>query len=202
MFTGSADQDPAATTASAGAGDLVHELARRGRSRAERTAPDPSRPGRAELELTGRAWPESTGRAWPGAERHRPAIDIDSDIEGRERPQADPQIHPFDADPMVDDQQWMDEAACKGRTTLFFGIAGERPERRARRELAARRMCADCPVMAPCRALARAGRENGFWGGESEEERAAAGFPPRSISRRAVQQASAAPGRGLVTEAS
>ena len=38
--------------------------------------------------------------------------------------------------------EWMDHAACKGRTTLFFGIAGERPERRVRREATARAMCA------------------------------------------------------------
>jgi hypothetical protein len=86
--------------------------------------------------------------------------------------------------------EWMAEAACKGRTSLFFGIAGERPERRVRRERTARRVCAECSVVEPCRERARSGRENGFWGGESEEERAAAGFPPRSISRRAVQQAS------------
>ena len=40
-----------------------------------------------------------------------------------------------------------------------------------------------------CRRAARDNRENGFWGGESEEERAAAGFPPRSINRRSVQAA-------------
>lgn len=81
---------------------------------------------------------------------------------------------------------WTDEAACVGRTDLFFGIAGERPERRVRREHIARALCNACPVMAECRAAARNNRENGFWGGESEEERAAAGFPPRSISRRSV----------------
>jgi len=96
-----------------------------------------------------------------------------------------------------DDHQWMADAVCKGRTNLFFGVAGERPERRVRRELVARGVCANCPVVMPCRALARDGRENGFWGGESEEERAAAGYPPRSISRRSVQQAS-----GLRAEAS
>ena len=85
---------------------------------------------------------------------------------------------------------WMDDAACKGRTNLFFGVAGERPERRIRREADARRICAACPALLACRGLAREGRENGFWGGESEEERASAGYPPRSISRRAVQQAS------------
>lgn len=88
-------------------------------------------------------------------------------------------------------QQWMDDAACAGRTPLFFGIAGERPERRARREARARKVCASCPVLAPCRQMARLNGENGFWGGESEEERAAAGYPPVSISRRSVQDAAA-----------
>jgi len=92
-----------------------------------------------------------------------------------------------DADTNV--QEWMGDAACKGRTPLFFGAAGERPERRARREASARQVCAACPFLLACRTLARTGRENGFWGGESEEERAAAGYPPRSISRRGVQQA-------------
>lgn len=87
--------------------------------------------------------------------------------------------------------EWMDQAACKGRTNLFFGIAGERPERRVRREASARKVCALCPVLIECRDMARVNRENGFWGGESEEERAAAGFAPRSISRRAVQEAAA-----------
>jgi WhiB family transcriptional regulator, redox-sensing transcriptional regulator len=87
------------------------------------------------------------------------------------------------------DDDWFEQAACKGRTNLFFGLAGERPERRVRREARARRVCADCAVQWPCRLTARANRENGFWGGESEEERAAAGYPPRSIARRSVQSA-------------
>lgn len=87
---------------------------------------------------------------------------------------------------------WMDDAACKGRTTLFFGIAGERPERRVKREARAREVCAGCPVLQQCRELARLNHENGFWGGENEEERAAAGWAPRSISRRAVQEAARA----------
>ena len=86
---------------------------------------------------------------------------------------------------------WMDHAACAGRTQLFFGIAGERPERRVRREARARKVCAGCPVIEPCRSMARHNGENGFWGGESEEERAAAGYAPVSISRRSVQDAAA-----------
>ena len=92
----------------------------------------------------------------------------------------------LDAQTLSARQPWMAEAACHGRTPLFFGIAGERPERRVRREARARKVCASCPVIEPCREMARTNGENGFWGGESEEERAAAGFPPRSISRRGV----------------
>ena len=46
---------------------------------------------------------------------------------------------------------WTSNAACRGQNELFFAPAGERPE-------------------------AREHREYGFWGGESEEERAAAGY--------------------------
>ncbi len=49
--------------------------------------------------------------------------------------------------------------------------------------------CEACPVLVPCREMARRNGENGFWGGESEEERAAAGYAPVSISRRSVQDA-------------
>jgi WhiB family redox-sensing transcriptional regulator len=87
---------------------------------------------------------------------------------------------------------WMDDAACAGQMALFFGIPGERPERRVRREAQARKVCSGCPVVGDCREWARLNGENGFWGGESEEERAAAGFAPRSISRRAVQRAAKA----------
>jgi WhiB family transcriptional regulator, redox-sensing transcriptional regulator len=128
----------------------------------------------------------------PGAWRRSDRDHDDVDLE----PDAGPDDERTDGSASEDDS-WIAEAGCKGRTNLFFGMAGERPERRARRELAARRVCADCPVAVPCRALARSGRENGFWGGESEEERAAAGYPPRSISRRSVQEAS-----GMRAEAS
>ena len=72
--------------------------------------------------------------------------------------------------------EWMDHASCKGRTTLFFGVAGERPERRVRREVAAKAMCDACPVNIACRELARDNRENGYWGGENEEQRHLAGY--------------------------
>jgi WhiB family transcriptional regulator, redox-sensing transcriptional regulator len=71
---------------------------------------------------------------------------------------------------------WMSDGACKGETKLFFAPPGERPEARERREAAARSLCLQCPVLIECRQWARRQREYGYWGGESEEERAAAGY--------------------------
>jgi WhiB family redox-sensing transcriptional regulator len=71
---------------------------------------------------------------------------------------------------------WTADAHCTGQTDLFFAPAGERPEARVVREGRARAICRDCPVLLECRDWAREHREYGFWGGESEEERAAAGF--------------------------
>jgi WhiB family redox-sensing transcriptional regulator len=71
---------------------------------------------------------------------------------------------------------WRSEAACRGETRLFFPPKAERPQARARREAKALRLCAVCPVQAPCQQFARDNREYGFWAGESEEERHLAGF--------------------------
>ena len=71
---------------------------------------------------------------------------------------------------------WMESAACRGRTALFFPPHGEQWNVRERREAAAREICRSCPVLDCCRQWAREYREYGFWGGESEEERAAAGY--------------------------
>jgi len=71
---------------------------------------------------------------------------------------------------------WTDQAACTDRTELFFAPAGERPEARAVREGKARSVCSECEVRMACRDWAREHREYGVWGGEAEEERAAAGF--------------------------
>lgn len=84
---------------------------------------------------------------------------------------------------------WAEHALCKGLTHVFFGPAAERPERRVEREAIAASYCMSCPVMMECRQTARLNREHGFWGCENDEERAAAGYAPRSPSRRAVIQA-------------
>jgi WhiB family transcriptional regulator, redox-sensing transcriptional regulator len=72
--------------------------------------------------------------------------------------------------------EWMKLAACKGLSNLFFPAPAERPQARERREAAARSVCASCVVSVPCREFARLHHEYGFWGGESEDERHAAGF--------------------------
>jgi WhiB family redox-sensing transcriptional regulator len=71
---------------------------------------------------------------------------------------------------------WQSAALCAGQTDIFFAPPGERPEARARREAKARQLCLVCPVLDSCRGWARSNREYGFWGGESEEERARAGY--------------------------
>ena len=74
------------------------------------------------------------------------------------------------------DDAWMRDAACKGLTHLFFPSSAERPQARERREAMARQVCRSCTVQASCQAFARSHHEYGFWGGESENERHAAGY--------------------------
>ena len=76
---------------------------------------------------------------------------------------------------VLTDDRWMNQAACKGLTHLFF------PPRRAapgprRREAAAKSVCASCIVQRHCQEYARTNHEYGFWGGESEDERHSAGY--------------------------
>jgi WhiB family redox-sensing transcriptional regulator len=89
----------------------------------------------------------------------------------------------------ADHLDWTDHGACLGQTQLFFAPHAERPQARARREAAARQVCLQCAVLEECRSYARRNYEYGFWGGESEDERMAAGFavpdPAGSRSRRA-----------------
>jgi WhiB family redox-sensing transcriptional regulator len=70
----------------------------------------------------------------------------------------------------------MNEAACKGLTHLFFPPPAERPQARDRREAMATQVCQSCPVNITCQDYARSNHEYGFWGGESEDERHAAGY--------------------------
>lgn len=74
------------------------------------------------------------------------------------------------------DDRWMNAAACRGMTHLFFPATAERPQARERREAEARDVCRSCRVADTCREFARDNHEYGLWGGESEEERHNAGF--------------------------
>ena len=74
------------------------------------------------------------------------------------------------------DENWRDQANCKGQLHLFFAKKAERPQARARREAKANALCSECPVAEPCREFARSNREYGFWAGESEEDRHLLGF--------------------------
>jgi WhiB family transcriptional regulator, redox-sensing transcriptional regulator len=73
-------------------------------------------------------------------------------------------------------RHWTTNAACRGKTNLFFPPQAERPQARVRREARARQLCQECPAQIACRDSARRNHEYGFWGGESEEERHLAGF--------------------------
>jgi WhiB family transcriptional regulator, redox-sensing transcriptional regulator len=87
---------------------------------------------------------------------------------------------------------WMNHAACRGKTHLFFPPRAERPQARVRREAQARQVCLTCTAMETCRSWARENREYGFWGAESEEERHLAGFTVAApIGIRARQGTSA-----------
>jgi WhiB family redox-sensing transcriptional regulator len=74
------------------------------------------------------------------------------------------------------ENDWMHTGACKGLTHLFFPSAAERPQARERREVAAKEVCSSCTVRVECMDFAREQHEYGFWGGESEDERHAAGY--------------------------
>lgn len=89
---------------------------------------------------------------------------------------------------------WMKDGACRGKSELFFAPFAERPEARVRREAKARMICQACAAVVACRNYARENRELGFWGGESEAERASAGFAPTTpiIGRRKVAERRAA----------
>jgi WhiB family redox-sensing transcriptional regulator len=67
--------------------------------------------------------------------------------------------------------EWLRSAACLGEDPeLFFPVGTTGP---ALRDIAAaKRVCARCPVKAPCLAFALGnGQTSGVWGGTCEEER-------------------------------
>lgn len=83
-------------------------------------------------------------------------------------------------------QDWMADGVCHGQTEHFFPPFGELADARAAREAVAGAICATCPVIHECRSYARHHREQGFWGGENDEERLEA--RRRSASARTAPQ--------------
>ena len=80
-------------------------------------------------------------------------------------------------------QEWMELGSCKGQTHYFFAPHGEQAEARESREAVAMAICGTCMVIDTCREYARRNREQGFWGGENDEQRVAA---RRRANRRAA----------------
>jgi WhiB family redox-sensing transcriptional regulator len=68
-------------------------------------------------------------------------------------------------------QEWMELGSCKGQTQHFFAPHGEQAEAREVREALAGAICRSCQVVDTCREYARRNREQGFWGGENDEQR-------------------------------
>ena len=69
--------------------------------------------------------------------------------------------------------QWQLQARCRGMDTAdFFHPDAERGSSKRRRDAKAKAICADCPVIAQCRAHALQVHEPyGVWGGLTEDER-------------------------------
>jgi WhiB family redox-sensing transcriptional regulator len=78
--------------------------------------------------------------------------------------------------------RWYEDANCGGQSELFYPPPGESAGARLLRERRAGGICAQCCVQDACRSWARAQHEFGFWGGESESARSAAGFVPRTMA--------------------
>lgn len=71
-------------------------------------------------------------------------------------------------------ETWHLKASCRGpESQLFFPPSlPERREEREARELRAKRICLDCPVLDDCLEFALRVREpHGIWGGLTEAER-------------------------------
>ncbi|CAM2861802.1 WhiB family transcriptional regulator [Skermania piniformis] len=75
--------------------------------------------------------------------------------------------------PNADVWDWQMRGSCRGvDSSVFFHPDGERGRARTQREVRAKQICRECPVMAQCRAHAlRVAEPYGIWGGMSENER-------------------------------
>lgn len=75
-----------------------------------------------------------------------------------------------------DISEWMADAACIGKSDIFFGPSREKRIDKRLRERTAIKICNGCVSMYECRNYARKNGELGVWGGETEDQRYANGF--------------------------
>jgi WhiB family redox-sensing transcriptional regulator len=75
--------------------------------------------------------------------------------------------------PVAQRWEWQFRGLCREvGPALFFHPEGERGPERRMRDLAAKAVCARCPVLRECRTHALLAREPyGVWGGLTEDER-------------------------------
>lgn len=78
-----------------------------------------------------------------------------------------------DGDASGESWAWQLNAACRGLpASIFYPSDGERGSRRLRRELYAKRICAECPVIADClRHAINWPETHGIWGATTPPER-------------------------------
>ncbi|SDM62659.1 WhiB family transcriptional regulator [Allokutzneria albata] len=87
--------------------------------------------------------------------------------------------------PVVEEWDWQRFGACRGtESAVFFHPDNERGMARRRRDEAAKKVCAICPVIIRCREHALAVEEPyGVWGGQDEDERRAEVLARKGRSR-------------------
>lgn len=93
------------------------------------------------------------------------------------------QVNGGKADQMI----WLEQAACRGKTELFYGeeVGRSAPARRRQREAIAKSICATCPVIDQCLAAAfEHDDEHGIWGGLTPKERDVVRFGVERRRRR------------------
>ena len=92
--------------------------------------------------------------------------------------------------PVMDLWEWQFDGACRDADQdLFFHPEGERGPARRKRDEAAVKVCATCPVLEQCRQHGLTVREPyGVWGGLTEEDRDEI-YAQERRSRRARREA-------------
>jgi WhiB family redox-sensing transcriptional regulator len=92
--------------------------------------------------------------------------------------------------PVADVWEWQYQGSCRSADPqLFFHPEGERGPARHKRDSAAVKVCAGCPVIDACREHGLAVREPyGVWGGLTEEDREAI-YQAERQERRAARTA-------------